>query len=58
MKFAVNPVLHHHRRTTEARGYPRNLDYLFHHAAAGITLTSAKGPCHCPGSLIQVERVE
>jgi hypothetical protein len=58
MKFAVNPVLHHHRRTTQARGYPHNLDYLFHHAAAGITLTSAKGPCHYPGSLIQVERVE
>jgi len=58
MKFAVNPVLHHHRRKTETRGYPRDLDYLFHHAAAGITLTSAKGPCHYPGSLIQVEQVE
>ena len=29
-----------------------------YHAAAGITLTSAKGPCHNPGSLIQVESVE
>jgi hypothetical protein len=59
MKFAVNPVLHHHRRTTDStRRYPRNLDHLFHHAAVGITLTSAKGPCHYPGSLIQVEPVE
>jgi hypothetical protein len=31
---------------------------LFHNAAAGITLTRAKGPCHDPGSLIQVEQVE
>jgi hypothetical protein len=59
MKFAVDPVLHHHRRTTDStRRYPRNLDHLFHHAAVGITLTSAKGPCHYPGSLIQVESVE
>ncbi len=44
--------------TDLTREYPRKLGHLFHHPAAGITLTSAKGPCHNPGSLIQVEQVE
>ena len=32
--------------TDSTRRYPRHLGYLFHNAAAGITLTSAKGPRH------------
>jgi hypothetical protein len=68
MEFTVNPVRegavpHHHRRIVAAlnllhagtRAISAACPY---HAAAGITLTRAKGPCHNPGSLIQAEPVE
>ena len=67
MEFTVNPVregaVSHHRRIVAAlnrlHAATRDISAACpYDAAAGITLTSAKGPCHNPGSLIQVEQVE
>ena len=67
MEFTVNPVRcclapppqDRCRSQPTRRGDTRAISAACpHHAVAGITLTSAKGPRHNPGSLIQMEQVE